>query len=40
MLGGMADHIVVKTSHTGLPRDRVAMDHTIAFLRNYRFSRA
>ena len=38
MLSGMADHIVVMTSHTGLPRDRVAIEQTIAFLRNYRFS--
>lgn len=33
MLAGMADHIVVKASHTGLPRNRVAIEQTIAFLR-------
>ncbi|QOZ47381.1 alpha/beta hydrolase [Bradyrhizobium sp. CCBAU 53340] len=33
MLAGMADHVVVKASHTGLPRNSVAIERTIAFLR-------
>ena len=33
MLAGMADHVVVKASHTGLPRNSVAIEQTIAFLR-------
>ena len=33
MLSGMADHIVVNASHTGLPRHAVAIAQTIAFLR-------
>ena len=37
MLTGMADHIVVKASHTGLPRHAVAIAQTIAFLRDGRF---
>ncbi|SCB27361.1 Alpha/beta hydrolase family protein [Bradyrhizobium shewense] len=37
MLAGMADHIVVKTSHTGLPRHAAAIEQTIAFLREGRF---
>ncbi|MBB4396263.1 pimeloyl-ACP methyl ester carboxylesterase [Bradyrhizobium sp. ERR14] len=36
-LAGMADHIVVKTSHTGLPRHAAAIAQTIAFLREGRF---
>ena len=39
MLAGMADHIVVKASHTGLPRHTVAIAQTIAFLRDGRFRR-
>jgi pimeloyl-ACP methyl ester carboxylesterase len=37
MLPGMVDHIVVKASHTGLPRNTVAIEQTIAFLRDGRF---
>lgn len=37
MLAGMADHIVIKASHTGLPRHTVAIEQTIAFLRDGRF---
>ncbi|WP_338308268.1 alpha/beta hydrolase family protein [Bradyrhizobium sp. TM233] len=37
LLAGMADHIVVKTSHTGLPRHAAAIAQTIAFLREGRF---
>lgn len=33
-VAGMADHIVVKTSHTGLPRHAIAIEQTIAFLRD------
>jgi pimeloyl-ACP methyl ester carboxylesterase len=33
----MADHIVVKASHTGLPRHTVAIEQTIAFLSEGRF---
>jgi len=36
-LAGMTDHATVKTSHTGLVRHRVAIDQTIAFLREGRF---
>jgi pimeloyl-ACP methyl ester carboxylesterase len=36
-LDGMADHITVKASHSGLLRHRVAIDQTIAFLREGRF---
>ncbi|WP_183259671.1 triacylglycerol lipase [Bradyrhizobium sp. CIR48] len=36
-LAGMADHIVVKTSHTGLPRHAAAIAQTVAFLREGRF---
>ncbi|MHC4050369.1 esterase/lipase family protein [Bradyrhizobium sp. 25ACV] len=36
-LAGMADHIVVKSSHTGLPRHAAAIEQTIAFLREGRF---
>ena len=38
MLSGMADHVVVKASHTGLPRHTTAIAQTIAFLRDGRFS--
>ena len=37
MVAGMADHIVVKASHTGLPRHTAAIEQTIAFLRDGRF---
>lgn len=37
MLSGMADHIVVKASHTGLPRHAGAIKQAIAFLRDGRF---
>jgi hypothetical protein len=37
MVVGMADHIVVKASHTGLPRHAAAIEQTIAFLRDGRF---
>ncbi|RXH16893.1 esterase/lipase family protein [Bradyrhizobium guangzhouense] len=37
MLAGMADHIVVNASHTGLPRDGIAIAQTITFLREGRF---
>ncbi|SFJ17494.1 Alpha/beta hydrolase family protein [Bradyrhizobium sp. cf659] len=37
MLAGMAYHIVVKASHTGLPRHAAAIAQTIAFLREGRF---
>jgi pimeloyl-ACP methyl ester carboxylesterase len=40
MLAGMADHIVVKASHTGLPRNGVAIEQTIAFLHEGRFNAA
>ncbi|SFI09750.1 Serine aminopeptidase, S33 [Bradyrhizobium sp. Gha] len=40
MLSGMADHIVVNASHTGLPRHGVAITQTIAFLQHGRFSLA
>ncbi|WP_247508281.1 alpha/beta fold hydrolase [Bradyrhizobium sp. 1] len=36
-LPDMADHIVVKASHTGLPRHTVAIEQTIAFLHDGRF---
>jgi hypothetical protein len=39
MLAGMADHLVVRASHTGLPRHTVAIAQTIAFLRDGRFRR-
>ena len=38
-LDGMADHIVVGASHPRLVRSAVAIDQTIAFLRDGRFSR-
>jgi hypothetical protein len=37
-LADMADHVVVKASHTGLPRHAVAIEQTIAFLSEGRFS--
>ncbi|MHC2674516.1 hypothetical protein ACVI1J_006679 [Bradyrhizobium diazoefficiens] len=37
MLAGMTDHVVVKASHTGLPRHAAAIAQTIAFLRNGHF---
>jgi pimeloyl-ACP methyl ester carboxylesterase len=36
-LDGMADHITIKASHHGLLRHRLAIDQTIAFLREGRF---
>jgi pimeloyl-ACP methyl ester carboxylesterase len=36
-LDGMTDHITIKAFHAGLPRHRVAIDQTIAFLREGRF---
>jgi pimeloyl-ACP methyl ester carboxylesterase len=39
-LPDMADHTVVKASHTGLPRHPAAIDQTIAFLHAGRFSSA
>jgi pimeloyl-ACP methyl ester carboxylesterase len=38
-LDGMADHIVIGTSHPWLPGNRVAIKQTIAFLREGRFKR-
>ena len=38
-LDGMADHIVIATSHPWLVRNAAAIDQTIAFLRDGRFSR-
>jgi pimeloyl-ACP methyl ester carboxylesterase len=38
-LAGMTDHIIVSASHTMLPRNQSAIDQTIAFLRDGRFSR-
>ncbi|MDA9409871.1 alpha/beta fold hydrolase [Bradyrhizobium sp. CCBAU 45384] len=40
MLSGMADHVVVKASHTGLLRHPVAIEQTIAFLQDSRFRAA
>lgn len=37
-LAGMADHIIVKASHTGLPRHDAAIEQTIAFLDDGRFA--
>lgn len=37
-LAGMADHIIVKASHTGLPRHDAAIEQTIAFLHDGRFA--
>jgi pimeloyl-ACP methyl ester carboxylesterase len=38
-LDGMADHIVIGTSHPWLPENSVAIAQTIAFLRDGKFSR-
>ena len=37
-LEGMADHIVIDASHPWLPRNGVAIEQTIAFLKSGRFS--
>ena len=37
-LDGMADHIVIRTSHPWLVRNREAIAQTIAFLREGRFN--
>ena len=39
-LDGMADHITIKAFHAGLPRHRIAIDQTIAFLREGCFDAA
>jgi pimeloyl-ACP methyl ester carboxylesterase len=39
-LEGMADHIVIDASHPWLPRNGVAIEQTIAFLKGGRFSKA
>lgn len=39
MLAGMADHLVVHATHTGLPRHALTIAQTIAFLRDGRFRR-
>ena len=36
-LDGMADHIMIRTSHPWLPRNSIAIAQTIAFLRGGRF---
>ncbi|HVQ72831.1 MAG TPA: alpha/beta fold hydrolase [Bradyrhizobium sp.] len=36
-LDGMADHIVIRTSHPWLPRNSIAIAQTIAFLRDAKF---
>ncbi len=36
-LDGMTDHVIVKTSHGGLPHHAKAIEQTIAFLREGRF---
>ena len=38
-LAGMTDHIIVSASHTWLAQNQSAIDQTIAFLRDGRFSR-
>ena len=38
-LDGMADHIVIGASHPWLPRNTLAIEQTIAFLRDGRFKR-
>jgi pimeloyl-ACP methyl ester carboxylesterase len=38
-LDGMADHIVIGTSHPWLPGNRLAIKQTIAFLKDERFNR-
>jgi len=40
MLTGMTDHVVVKASHTGLPRHTAAIEQTITFLRYGHFRTA
>jgi pimeloyl-ACP methyl ester carboxylesterase len=40
IVAGMADHVVVKASHTGLPRHAAAIAQTITFLREGRFRTA
>jgi pimeloyl-ACP methyl ester carboxylesterase len=37
-LDGMVDHVVIKASHPGLMRSNLAIDQTIAFLREGRFT--
>lgn len=37
MLPGMTDHILVKASHAGLPRNAAAIEQAIVFLRDGRF---
>jgi len=39
-LGGMADHIIVETSHPWLVRNELAIEQTTAFLRDGRFRRS
>jgi pimeloyl-ACP methyl ester carboxylesterase len=39
-LEGMADHVVIKASHAGLPHHAKAIEETIAFLREGRFKGA
>lgn len=39
-LAGIADHIVVATSHTALIRNRIALRQTISFLQNGQFNRS
>jgi len=39
-LEGMIDHIVIAASHPWLPRNALAIEQTIAFLRGGRFSKA
>ncbi|MGY3489332.1 pimeloyl-ACP methyl ester carboxylesterase [Bradyrhizobium sp. USDA 4011] len=39
-LDGMADHIVIRTSHPWLVRNREAIAQTLAFLRNGKFAKA
>jgi pimeloyl-ACP methyl ester carboxylesterase len=36
---GMTDHVIVRTSHTGLPSHPAAIGQTVAFLRSGRFNR-
>jgi hypothetical protein len=38
-LDGMADHIIVSASHPWLVRNKMAIDQTIAFLKDGKFSR-
>jgi pimeloyl-ACP methyl ester carboxylesterase len=39
-LDGMADHVVVRTAHPWLVRNNIAVEQTIAFLRDGRFRRS